>query len=110
MFQKRAVDAEVVEDAGEKDHCHQDHQRFGGQRQPQMDVLAAEDDRERGAERDEIHRPVGMEKDKIQAHHGHRNQLEGGKFPDYGIAVGHHKRHHDQKEENLSLSDLADLL
>ena len=110
MFQKGTVDPEVVEDAGEKDHCHQNHQRLGGQRQPQVDVLAAEDNRERGAEGDEVHCPVGMEKDEIETHHGNRNQLKCRKFPDYGVAVGHHKRHRDQKEDDLSLSDLADLL
>lgn len=110
MFQEGAVDAEVVEDAGEKDHGHQNHQGFGGQRKSQVDVLAAEDNGEWCGERDEIHRPVRMEKDEIQPHDGHRNQLKCRKFPDYGVAVGHHKRHRDQKEENLSLSDLADLL
>ena len=110
MFQKRAVDAEVVEDAGKKNHRHQDHQRLRRKRQSQMDVLAADYDGERRAERDEVHGPVRMEKNDIQTHHGNRNQLESRKFPDYGVAVGHHKRHRDQKEENLSLSDLADLL
>ena len=51
-----------------------------------------------------------MKKDHIQAHHGDRNQLNGRKFPDYGIAVGHHKRHREQEEENLLLSYLAELI
>ena len=51
-----------------------------------------------------------MKKDDIRPHYGNRNQLNHWKFSDYGVAVGHHKRHCDQKEENLSLSDLAYLL
>ena len=48
-----------------------------------------------------------MEKDKIQPYNGHRNQLNRRKFSDYGVAIGHHKRHRDQKSDNLSLIDLA---
>lgn len=74
-----------------------------------MDALAADNNGEGGAEGDEVHGPVGMEKDHIQTHYGYRNQLNGRKFPDYGVAVGHHKRHREQEEDNLSLSDLAEL-
>ena len=65
MFQKRAVDAEVVEDTGKENHRHQNHQHFRRKRQSQMDVLAADYDGERRAERDEVHGPVRMEKNDI---------------------------------------------
>ena len=51
-----------------------------------------------------------MKKDDISSHRGYRNQLNHWKFSDYGIAVGHHKRHGDYETDNLPLTDLADLL
>jgi hypothetical protein len=36
--------------------------------------------------------------------------LDDRKFPDYGVAIGHHKRHCDQKSDNLAPIDLANLL
>lgn len=75
-----------------------------------MDVFAAEDDGERGGEGDQVHGHVSMEKKNIQSHRGYRNQRKYLKFSDYGVAVGHHKRHGDYKAYNLPFSDLVNLL
>jgi len=75
-----------------------------------MDVFAADDYRKRGGEGHEIHGQVSMEKDKIKSCQSYRNQLDDRKFPDYGVAIGHHKRHCDQKSDNLAPIDLANLL
>jgi len=48
-FQKGAVNAEVVENAGEKDQGDHNHQRFGGQGQTQLDIFDVENNREGGA-------------------------------------------------------------
>ena len=110
MFQEFSFDPQVVENAGKKHHGEGNHKRLRGQREPQMDVFAAENHRKRGAEGHEIHGPIGMEKDKIKSDQCYCNQLNDRKFSDYGVAVGQHKRHRDQKGDNLAPIDLANLL
>ena len=72
-----------------------------------MDIFTAEDNRKRCRERDEIHRPIGMEKEQIQSHRGHGYQLNSGYFPDNREAVEQHQGRHDQKTDNLPFSDLV---
>ena len=75
-----------------------------------MDVLTTDDDREWGGEGDQVHGYVRMEKKDIQPHHSNGNQRNCLIFPDYGVAVGQHKRHGDYKTYNLPFSDLVGLL
>ena len=110
MFQKSAVYAQVIKNPYKKDHCQRNHQPFRGQRQAQMDILAADDNGERGGDGNQIHGHVRVEKKDIQSHCGNRNQRNRLNFSDYGEAVGQHKDQGDYKAYNLPFIVLVRLL
>lgn len=75
-----------------------------------MNVFTTDNDGQGRGKRHQIHNPVGVKKYKIQSHNGYCNQLNDRHFSDYRITIGQHKRHRDQKSDNLPLSDLTRLL